>query len=79
MAGLQKVVVLKPTSKLSGNQMMAMPLDGTVQPLVGMGVSTIAMPRPLYNSNHDFVMVAGIGYRVKTDYNSNTCAMYATG
>ncbi|MES0328040.1 MAG: major capsid protein [Gammaproteobacteria bacterium] len=79
LAGLQKVVVLKPTSKLSGNQMMAMPLDGTVQPLVGMGVSTIAMPRPLYNSNHDFVMVAGIGYRVKTDYNSNTCAMYATG
>ena len=51
----------------------------TVQPLVGMGVSTIAMPRPLYNSNHDFVMAAGIGYRVKTDFNNNTCAMYATG
>ena len=79
LAGLQMVRELKPTSKLSGNQMMAIPLDGTVQPLVGMGMSTIAMPRPLYNSNHNFVVVAGIGYRVKTDYNNNTCAMYATG
>ena len=79
LAGLQKVAVLKSTSKLSGNEMMAIPMDGTVQPLVGMGMSTIAMPRPMYNSNHNFVMVAGIGYRVKTDFNNNTCAMYATG
>lgn len=79
LAGLEKVSVLKPTSKLSGNEMMAIPMDGTVQPLVGMGMSTIAMPRPMYNSNHNFVMVAAIGYRVKTDFNNNTCAMYATG
>ena len=79
LAGLQKVASIKSTSKLSGNEIMAIPLDGTVQPLVGMGMSTIAMPRPMYNSNHNFVMVAGIGYRVKTDFNNNTCAMYATG
>ena len=79
LAGLMMVKELKATNKLSGNELMAFPLDGTVQPLVGMGMNTVAAPRPMYNSNYNFITVAAIGYKVKTDYLSNTCAMYATG
>lgn len=79
LAGLQFVKELKATNKMSGNELMAFPLDGTVQPVTGMGMSTIAMPRPMYNSNYNFVVVAGVGFKVKTDFDNNTCALYATG
>lgn len=78
LADLMGVEAIKVSSKLSGNELMAFPLDGMVRPLTGMGVSTIALPRPLYNSNYDFVTAAAIGWEVKTDYFSKSCALYAS-
>jgi len=83
LAQLQGVAAIKVSSKLtlnSGNEMMAFPLDQmNVRPVVGMGVNTVAMPRPVYNSNYEFVVWSATGFEVKTDYFGNTCALHATG
>lgn len=78
LASLMGVKEIKSTAKLVGNEIMAFPTTGgMVRPLVGMGVNTIAMPRPLYNSGYEFTVWAAIGFQVKTDYNGSTCAMFA--
>jgi hypothetical protein len=78
LAQLQGVADIKPSSKLSGNEMMAFPLDDRfVRPVVGMGLNTVAMPRPVYNSNYEFVTWGAIGWEVRTDYSSQKCALMA--
>lgn len=72
------VATIKVSSKLSGNEIMAFPLDqDMVRPVVGMGLNTVAMPRPVYNSNYDFVVWGAIGWQVRTDYFGKTCALFA--
>lgn len=78
LSGLMGVAAIKVSSKLSGNEMMAYPLDSdSVRPLVGMGINTVALPRPLYNSRHDFVTWGAVGFQVRTDYAGRKCAMFA--
>ncbi len=80
LAQLMGVAAIKTSSKLSGNQVMAFPLDrNRIRPVVGMGMNTVAMPRPVYNSNYDFVVWGAIGFEVRTDYFDRSCVMYATG
>jgi len=80
---LSGVADIKESNKLtqnSGNELMAFPLSSDfVRPVVGMGINTVAMPRPVYNSNYNFVVWGAVGYQVRTDYSGNTCAMLATG
>lgn len=77
LSGLMGVSTIKVTSKLTGNQLMGFPLSAdSVRPLVGMGLNTVAMPRPVYNSNYEFVVWAAIGFQVRTDFAGNTCAIY---
>jgi|14BtaG_2_1085337.scaffolds.fasta_scaffold00072_50 hypothetical protein len=75
LAGLQGVSSIKTTNALSGNQIMMFPLDGSVRPVSGMGISTMALPRPLYNSNHEFITAGAIGWMVDNDYAGNSCAL----
>lgn len=78
MAMLQGVQQIKVTNMLTGNQLMGFPLDGeSVRPISGMSVSTFALPRPLYNSNHEYVVSTATGWGVKNDYFGNTCAFFA--
>jgi len=78
LSSLQGVKEIKASSKLSGNEFMAFPLDGeSVRPIVGMGLNTVAMPRPVYNSNYDFVVWGAVGFSVRTDYTSQKCALFA--
>lgn len=78
LSGLMGVAAIKTSSKLSGNEMMAFPLDGmSVRPIVGMGVNTVAMPRPVYNSNYEFVVWGAVGFEVRTDYLGQYCALFA--
>ncbi len=75
---LMGVSTIKVSSKLVGNEMMAFPLDSSViRPVVGMGINTVAMPRPLYNSNYEFAVWGAIGFEIRTDYFGNTCALFA--
>lgn len=79
LASLMGVADIKVTSKLTGNQLMAFPLDADkIRPLVGMGMNTVAMPRPVYNSDYQFVVWAAIGWQVRVDFAGNSCAMYAS-
>jgi len=66
-------------SELSGNQMIMYWNDqfGLV-PIVGMGMNTVAMPRPYYNSNFDFVKWAAVGFLARNDYSARKCALYAS-
>lgn len=80
LAGLMGVAAIKVTSKLTGNQLMAFPLDqDKIRPVVGMGVNTVAMPRPVYNSDYIFSVWCAVGWQVRTDYFGKTCALYAAG
>ncbi|MCK4758733.1 MAG: phage coat protein, partial [Candidatus Aminicenantes bacterium] len=79
LAQLMGVTAIKPTSKLTGNQMMGFPLDSSsISPIVGMGINTVAMPRPVYNSNYEFAVWGAIGFEVRQDFAGNTCAFYAS-
>lgn len=78
LSSLMGVADIKASSKLSGNEFMAFPLDGmSVRPIVGMGVNTVAMPRPVYNSNYEFVVWGAIGFEVRTDYSGQYCSLFA--
>lgn len=78
MADLMGIAGIKVSSKLTGNQLMGFPLDSNlIHPVVGMGINTVSMPRPVYNSNYDFVVWGAIGFEVRTDFAGNTCAFYA--
>lgn len=78
LASLQGVAAIKTSSKLSGNEMMAFPLDGeSVRPIVGMGLNTVAMPRPVYNSNYEFAVWGAVGFSVRTDFSNQKCASFA--
>ena len=79
LADLMGVSAIKVSSKLTGNQLMAFPLDSNrIRPVVGMGLNTVAMPRPVYNSNYEFVVWGAIGMQVRTDFAGNSCALYAS-
>ena len=78
LSGLMGVAGIKTSSKLSGNEFMAFPLDGSsVRPIVGMGINTVAMPRPVYNSNYEFVVWGATGFEIRTDYSNRKCALFA--
>lgn len=78
LADLMGVAALKTSSKLSGNELMAFPLDANkIRPMVGMGINTVAMPRPVYNSNFDFTVWGAIGFEIREDFFGNTCALFA--
>jgi len=36
------------------------------------------MPRPVYNSNYEFVVWGAVGFEVRTDFAGKTCALYAS-
>jgi hypothetical protein len=78
LADLMGVDTIKVSSKLSGNELMAFPLDtNAIRPIVGMGLNTVAMPRPVYNSNYEFVVWGAIGFEVRNDFSGNSCALFA--
>ena len=78
LGNLQGVAAIKASSKLSGNELMGFPLDkSAVRPIVGMGINTVAMPRPVYNSNYDFVTWHAAGFQVVNDFAGRTCAIMA--
>lgn len=79
LAALQGVKEIKTTSKLVGEELMGFPHNqNAVRPIVGMGVNTVAMPRPLYNSNYEFAVWAAIGFEVRTDFGGQTCAIFVS-
>lgn len=80
--GIPTVAEVVPSSKLSGNEILSMPLNAEyVRPVVGQAVSTVAMPQTKgYRSPMAFEIYSAVGIQVKTDFNSQGKAVqYAAG
>ena len=78
LSGLMGVAEIKVSNKLTNNQIMGFVLDSNkIAPIVGMGMNTVALPRPLYNSKYEFNVWAAIGWAVKKDFSGKTSAVYA--
>lgn len=79
VGSLRGVAAIKTSSKLTGNEIMGFPLDNSkIRPVTGMGINTIAMPRPVYNSNYEFVTWGAIGFQIRNDFNNQKCTFFAT-
>lgn len=75
------VMEIIPTDALTGNQILSLPTGNSqyVQPLVGMGMSTIAMPREIYKDPYEFEIASAMGILVKNDFNgTNKGVQYAS-
>lgn len=77
---LEGMAGLEVSSKLSGGQILSMPLEQKfVTPLVGRGLSTIQRARLNWDDSFAFENVSAIGWLVKTDYGStNRGVQYAS-
>lgn len=65
-------------SRLVGNQITMFWDDQQgFHPVVGMGISTYAVPRLNHNSDFNFIKWAAVGFIAKTDFEGRTCALYA--
>lgn len=79
LSQLMGVADIKVTNKLTGNQIMAFPLDANrIRPLVAMGLNTSPVPRRLYNDKYQFMTWTALGWYVKNDFFGRTCIMYAS-
>lgn len=76
---LNGVAAVKETAKLAGNQVLGMVLSSEfIQPLVGMGVNTMAIPRTTPFERHNFLTWGAMGLQVKTDFAGRTGVLYAS-
>ena len=76
VAGVADIV---NSSVLTGNQVLSIPMQTTyIQPIVGMAVSTIAVPRLKWNSPMEFEIVSAVGWQIKTDFGNRKAIQYAS-
>lgn len=75
---LSGIGAIKESSKLSGNELFLAVLSSEfIQPLVGMGVNTIAVPRMNPFDAYNFITWGAMGIQIKNDYNGKTGVVYA--
>ncbi|PHR55979.1 MAG: hypothetical protein COA43_14780 [Robiginitomaculum sp.] len=74
---LRGITEIYEDSRLVGNQLfMAVIGQEGFHPVVGMGMSTYMVPRQFHNSDYNFIKWAAVGFLVKTDFSTRTCALY---
>jgi len=76
---LRGIAEIYEDSELVGNE-LAMYWDDQqgFHPVVGMGMSSYAVPRTMPNSDHSFIMMTAVGFLAKTDFEGRKCALYAS-
>lgn len=76
---LSGVADIKEDSKLTGNQILIVPLDaGVIAPIVGQAFGTVVDPRLYYNSDYVWRTWGAAGIMVKTDINGNHSVIFAS-
>lgn len=78
LAGMAGVAGFEMSRKLTGNQMMGLPEDDSVRPLIAMPVSTIILPRRMYSDNYRAVTSTVMGWEAKNDIQGRKTALYAS-
>lgn len=76
---LRGIAEIYEDSRLVGNELVMYWDDQQgFHPVVGMGMSSYAVPRTMPNSDHSFIMMTAVGFLAKTDFEGRKCALYAS-
>ncbi|KQN53204.1 major capsid protein [Erwinia sp. Leaf53] len=76
---LSGIAAIKEESKLTGNQILIVPLQaGVIAPIVGQAFGTVADPRLNYNSDYVWRTWGAAGLMVKQDINGKFSVIYAS-
>ena len=79
VAKLRGITEIYEDSEIVGNELVMYWDDQQgLHPVVGMGMSSYAVPRTMPNSDHSFIMMTAVGFLAKTDYSGRKCALYAS-
>lgn len=74
---LRGIAEVYEDSELTGNQIVLYWDDQQgFHPVVGMGISSYAVPRVYHNDDFQFIKWAAVGFLAKTDYTGRKCALY---
>lgn len=74
----RRIAKITDTFKLTGNEFFAFVADPMfIRPLVGMAVSTIAVPRTMPRDNYQFWVAGAMGLEVRTDYANRGGVFYS--
>lgn len=69
---------VKQSFELTGNQFIAfVPRAEFIRPLIGMPVSTYALPRQHPNANYNFYVWGAMGLEIRSDYNGRSGVFYS--
>ena len=76
-SGLRGLKEVYEDSRLVGNQITMYWNDQMgFHSVIGMGMSSYAVPRQFHNSDFNFIKWAAAGFLAKTDFSGRTCAIY---
>lgn len=79
VARLRGIAEIYEDSELTGNQIVLFWDDQQgFHPVVGMGISSYAVPRVYHNDDFQFIKWAAVGFLAKTDYKGRKCALYGS-
>ena len=76
---LTGIAAVKIDPSLTGNEVLALPLDGTIiAPINGSAIATVANPRLYWNSDYIWQNWGASGLAVKSDFNGNKGVVLAS-
>lgn len=78
LSALAGVAGFEMSRKLTGNEIMGIPQDDDVRPLVGMAVNSIILPRVLPTDNYRVVVMSAVGWQAKNDFGGRKSALFAS-
>lgn len=78
LTGMAGVAGFEMSRKMSGNEMMGLPQDDSVRPIVAMPISTIILPRRMFSDNYRAVTSTVMGWEAKNDIQGRKTALYAS-
>ena len=78
LTGMAGVAGFEMSRKMSGNEMMGLPQDDSVRPIVAMPISTIILPRRMFSDNYRAVTSSVMGWEAKNDIEGRKTSLYAS-
>lgn len=75
----RRINKIEVTFEMTGNEWIAFPPSAEyIRPLIGMAVSTIAIPRIMPRANYQFMVSGAMGLEIRADYDGRTGVLYAS-
>lgn len=75
----RRINKIEVTFELTGNEMFWFQANSEyIRPLIGMAVTTTAIPRDRPRSNYQFELAGALGLEIRADFNGRTAVGYST-